>query len=179
MQPITPVCAPFRVIRAVPKESTMKTSKFAMSALTACSLACAIPAKAVSIDNLPIDRPMTVSNVAFACTGVGDREQRAARWDKYPVKLEVVGGHGQYLAGEEVTLRGASNAASVQVKCGAPWVLMRTAPGRYFATVDVPGASAKRVAFAVPTRGQRGIIVRFLSKTSGQGTRRIEKRGRT
>jgi hypothetical protein len=178
---IAPVCAPFRVIRENLKENTMKRSKLAMSVLTVCSFACALamPARAAAIDNLPIDRPMTVSNIEFACTGVGDREQRDARWNEYPVKLEAVGGYGQYLAGEDVTLAGADSAASIHVKCGAPWVLMRLAPGRYSATVEVPGAGAEHVAFAVPATGQRRIIVRFSGKTEGRETGRIEEGGRT
>jgi len=181
MRPITPVYAPFRVIRAILEESKMKHSKSAMGMLTACSLTCALamPAKGVSIDTLPIDRPMTVSNVEFACTGVGDREQHDARWDRYPVKLEAVGGYGQYLAGEEVTLGGADGAASIHVRCGAPWVLMRLAPGRYAATVGVPGANTKHVAFTVPVEGQRRIIVRFPSKTAGREIGRAGERSRT
>lgn len=159
----------------------MKNSNLAVGALTAYSLACALttPARAVPIESLPIDKPMMVSNIEFACTGVGDREQHDVRWNKYPVKLEAVGGYGQYLGREELTLNGVDGAAPIRVKCEAPWVLMRLRPGHYSASIEVPGAIEKHVVFAVPAKGQRGIVVRFPSKTAGRDVDRVRGRSRT
>lgn len=115
--------------------------------------------------NLPIDHPVYVHGVKVACTGVGDREQSEARWSDYPVKFEMVGGYGQWLAGEDITVTGRGENISLQ--CGGPWVVMDLEPGRYHATVDIPGARPKQVSFRAPNWGLRDVIVRFPSRMSG------------
>ena len=124
-------------------------------------------ANAQSYQTLPIDRGTNVDNVQFACTGVGNAEEQNARWDRYPVKVETVGDHGEYLAGETITLRNSDGNTMTPVKCDAPWVLMRLQPGRYSATVQAPGGAEKQISLRVPENGsQRDVIVRFANQSA-------------
>jgi hypothetical protein len=125
-------------------------------------------AAAETIHTLPVDRPAHVMGISIACTGIGQHEENEARWRDYPVKLEAVGGYGQYLAGEEIALQSSDHAEAVHVKCDAPWVLMRLDAGNYTATVTLPNAPAKEVSFTVPRDGQRDVIVRFPSLMVGR-----------
>ena len=146
----------------------MKRSKLVTGALVLCSVSFADPALAASVRNLPIDRPQQIDNIQLACTGVGSREQHNPDWNNYAVKLETVGGYGQYLADERVSLRGRNGTVLADARCGAPWLVMQLDPGRYSATVDVAGATTKHVSFTAPARGQRDVIVRFPSKMEGR-----------
>ena len=119
-------------------------------------------------ERLPIDRPTDVRGVRAACTGIGDREEREIRWNAYPLKLEVVGGYGQYLGDQNVTLVNHDGADVLHVSCDAPWLMMRLQPGRYTAVVRVRHATTKDVNFIVPREGQRDLIVRFPSLMTGQ-----------
>jgi hypothetical protein len=141
----------------------------AILSASALALCFAGPASAQSdYQTVPIDQHMDVNNVQVACTGVGDHEEGEARWNNYPVKLETVNGRGQYLAGEKITLRGDDGAQMVQVKCDAPWVLMKLDPGRYSATVQAPDGMAKHISLRVPGNGsQREVVVRFPQQSAG------------
>jgi hypothetical protein len=118
--------------------------------------------------SIPVDRPTNVSGVTVACTGIGNREESEARWSNYPLKLQAVGGYGQYLGNQDVTLRGNDGSEIANVNCVGPWVLMRVQPGRYQATVTVPNAPSKDVNFTVPANGQRDVIVRFPGLMNGK-----------
>ena len=134
----------------------------------ALALTLALPAQAETARDLPLDRPTHVNDLQVACTGVGDGAQNKTQWSRYPVKLEAVGGYGQYLADETVTIDGRDGAQMMRVRCDAPWVLMRLDPGHYAATVDVSGASSKHVRFMVPAEGQSEVIVRFPKMMAGR-----------
>jgi hypothetical protein len=116
---------------------------------------------------LPYDRPTQVSGIETMCSGIGLTDQDSATAADYPVTLKVVGGYGQWLGNQNVTVdrRGRQIA---DVHCQGPWLLMKLDPGRYHATVTVPGAAPKIVAFAVPRAGKREVIVRFPQKTAGR-----------
>lgn len=125
---------------------------------------------------LPLDRATDVNNIQFACTGVGGHERQEARWKDYSVKLETVGGYGQYLADEDITVKGRNGDPLLSVKCDAPWVLLRLKPGRYAATIVLPGAPPRQVDFTAPTGGQRDVIVRFPGAMAGRETRTTQDR---
>lgn len=125
-----------------------------------------LAAQAQTAQPLPVDRPAQVNGIKAACTGIGNGEENEARWSHYPVKLEMVGGYGQWLGDENVTLTGGRT--DVSVHCSGPWVLMGLQPGHYRATITVPNAPPKDVAFTVPREGQRDVIVRFHDRMSGQ-----------
>ncbi len=136
--------------------------------VSASAIALSLPVQAETIRDLPLDQPTSVNNVQLVCTGIGNSEEHNARWDSYPVKLEVVGGYGQYLADEDIVVGGLGGAQLINVRCDAPWVLMRLAPGRYSAAIDVSGAPPKDVNFTTSATHQRDLIVRFPSKTAGR-----------
>lgn len=149
----------------------MTRSTILACVLTASAIALSLPVQAEAIRNLPLDQPATVNNVQLVCTGIGNGEEHNARWRNYPVKLQIVGGYGQYLAGEGVVVEGRGGAQLINVRCGAPWVLTRLAPGRYSAAIDMPGARPKNVFFTVSDTHQRDVIVRFPGKIAGREMR--------
>lgn len=152
----------------------MKRSKFITGAMVLSAVSLADPAFAASVQSLPLDQPQTIDNIRLACTGVGSREQHNPDWKKYAVKLETVGGYGQYLADENISLRGKNSTVLIRAACDAPWLVMQLDPGRYSATVEVAGAASKHVSFTAPARGQRDVIVRFPSKMAGREINRSQ-----
>ena len=141
----------------------------ALLPVSGCLLCTSMIAQASTFTNLPLDRPTRVSGITTACTGIGQMEESNRRWQNYPVKLEAVNRHGQYLADEDVTLRGRNGDEILRVRCDAPWVLMRLQPGRYDAVVSVANARPKQIGFAVPRTGQRDVIVRFSKDSMTRG----------
>jgi len=103
-------------------------------------------AQAQNTERLPVDRPTQVDGIKAACTGIGNGEEEETRWTGYPFKLETVGGYGQWLGDQDVTVHG--NGTDISVHCAGPWLLMGLQPGRYEATVA-------------------DVIVRFHEKTTG------------
>jgi hypothetical protein len=116
----------------------------------------------------PMDSITQVQGVSAVCTGAGQGDRQRDAWRNYPVKFEFVGGYGQYLGDETLTVMGNHGRELVNVQCQAPWVLMNLTPGHYRAHADVLGAAPKSVSFDVPEKGQKRIIVRFPSKMAGQ-----------
>ncbi|HTQ13335.1 MAG TPA: hypothetical protein VMH86_05605 [Rhizomicrobium sp.] len=150
------------------KTLVVAAASAALVPLGAAAMPAAMPGTMTRTTGLPIDRVAYRNNVGFVCTGIGNADERSGRWSAYPVKLEAVGGYGQWLAGEHVTLTREDGTQVAQVRCDAPWVLMKLDSGRYRATVDVAGAPRKTVSFTVPASGQRDIVVRFRSKMRGE-----------
>ena len=99
--------------------------------------------------------------------GIGLSEQDRAASSSYPVALKTVGGYGQWLGNQDITIsaRGRQIAA---VHCQGPWLLMKLEPGSYRATVRVQNAAAKTVTFNVPRSGRREVMVRFPRKMEGR-----------
>ncbi len=138
----------------------------ALLPISGFALCFGMAASAQTAETLPVDQPQNVDGVQTACTGIGDREENETRWNNYPVKLEAVGGYGQWLGDQDVTVRGKGH--DVQVHCSGPWLLMGLEPGSYRATVAVPNAEPKHVTFTVPKQGHREVIVRFKDKMEGK-----------
>jgi hypothetical protein len=149
-------------------ENPMTRSMIFASLLSASTAALSLPAQAQTARDLPLDRPATVNDVQMVCTGIGNGEEHNARWRSYPVKLEFVGGYGQYLADENVAIRSRGGAQLVDVRCDAPWIALRLAPGRYSASIDMPGARPKDIDFSTPDTGQHDVIVRYPNKMAGR-----------
>ena len=135
---------------------------------SALSLGVGAQAQANTVQSLTIDQPTRVNNIALKCTGVGLNDRKRAQPIGYSVKLEAVGGYGQYLANEDVTLRSGAGAKLLDVTCNAPLVMIKLDPGRYSADVQVPGAGVKDVRFAVSDHGVRDVYVRFPRKMAGR-----------
>ena len=145
------------------------TVKRAGSILVSATLAAGLSAAAQAApDNVPMNAASEVQGVQVACAGVGERDEHNPRWMNYPVKLEFVGGYGQYLAGERVALHGGRAHAALDLRCNGPWLLMRLSPGHYHATAAVPGAPAKHFSFTVPAHGRRHVVVRYPTKREGE-----------
>ena len=68
-------------------------------AATACIL-CA----PVSAERLPNEQPTKVNGIVATCTGTGSGSRQHAQTMNYPVRFEFVGGYGQYLGDETVTV---------------------------------------------------------------------------
>jgi hypothetical protein len=120
---------------------------------------------------MKIDQETTVDGIQAACTGVGDQEENRARWADYPVKLVVAGDHGQYYADEHVSITRPDGRQVADMTCNGPWVLMKLEPGRYRATVNLPGHAAKDISFRAPARGQHEVTVHFASTDEDFGGR--------
>jgi hypothetical protein len=139
--------------------------------ITACSVASLLvtaSAATAAPTTLPLDHAVKVSGISTACTGVGERTRGEPHWRSYSVRFEAVGGYGQYLADEDVNIRGSKGQERIDVNCGAPWVLMQLPAGSYNATKHVTGAPEKTVEFAVPQHGHKDVVFRFDAKTTGK-----------
>jgi len=115
------------------------------------------------------ERPVSIAGGTATCSGIGLSDQDKADAAGYPVALKVVGGYGQWLGDEDFTVSG-KNMQQASVHCEGPWLLMKLDPGRYRATIAVPGAAPKTVAFDVPQSGRRDVVVRFPEKMAGRET---------
>jgi hypothetical protein len=123
--------------------------------------------------HLPMEKPVYVAGVQAACTGAGAGERDEPRWKNYDVRFEAVGGYGQYLGNELLTVKKRGDATFVQVSCAAPWVLMQLPADNYSATMHVAGAD-HQIRFTVDPNHQRDLIVRFPLKLAGEpATRHI------
>jgi len=146
----------------------MTQLKLLTAAASATFLSFAAQAAVNTPQTLPIDKPTTVNNVGLDCMGVGTRDREHSLARKYSVRVETVGGYGQYLANDDITLRNRRGEQLVDVRCDAPWLMIKLDPGRYGASVEVPGATPKDVWFAASAHGLRNVYVRFPGKMAGQ-----------
>lgn len=124
-------------------------------------------ASADTVKTLTPGKITNVRGVEVNCTGIGEEERARAPQKRLPVKLEMVGGYGQYLAGETIMLANARGETLLQTRCDAPWLLMKLPAGHYTAQISLPGANAQSVAFNAPPKGERSIIVRFPALMAG------------
>jgi len=113
------------------------------------------------------NQPIDVAGGTAMCSGIGLTDQDKADAANYPVTLKVVGDYGQWLGDEDFTIRG-KGMQQASVHCEGPWLLMKLDPGSYRATVEVPGAAPKTIAFNVPQSGKRDVVVRFPQKMAGR-----------
>lgn len=126
----------------------------------------ALATTSASAERVRMDHARDVDGVRAACAGVGLNDRAKERWDRYPVRFEVVGGYGQYLGGERITVRDRMGER-VSVHCAGPWVMMSLDPGHYRATVEMPRGNVKDVSFRVPEDGHRRVVVRFNDMMRG------------
>lgn len=120
-----------------------------------------------AVQQVPMGRAVDAAGVRTACAGVSIAARDEPRWRDYSVKFEAVGGYGQYLGDELLSVGKRSGSTIVRVSCEAPWVLMQLSPGRYSATMRI-GDAEKRTRFTAPTIGQRDVIVRFPGRMAGK-----------
>jgi len=119
----------------------------------------AIPALARP-DKLSTNAPTSIDGVETVCTGIGYSQEHDPRWMAYPLRVEVVGKGGQWLADADITLSNGKTQV-LDVHCGAPWLLAKVPPGRYEITGSIPRGSRASVMAYVSATGQARAILRF------------------
>ena len=112
--------------------------KFVAALASASFLSFAAQAAVNTPETLPVDKPTTVNNIGLDCMGVSARDRDRSLVKSYSVRLETVGGYGQYLANDDITLRNRQGQQLLNVKCDAPWLMIKLDPGRYGASVATP-----------------------------------------
>lgn len=117
---------------------------------------------------LPVDQETAVSGVQVMCGGIGSDESDP-KYANYPAKIEVAGGYGQWLGGNDIAISGAQN---VSAHCTGPWFMAQLQPGHYKVSVT-HGTTTHTARLDVAANGQRKIVVRFpelaKGKDNGQG----------
>jgi hypothetical protein len=101
------------------------------------------------------DQPTSINGVLTVSTGGSPDARSDSRWAHYPLHVEFVGKHGQFLGDETVNIGGKNT--SVSVHRGGPWLLMMLPKGSYELGTDVASAGHKQMKMFVPGR----VIVRF------------------
>jgi len=149
----------------------MTKLKFIAALASASALSFAADAAVDTPQRLPIDKATSVNNIRLECTGIGTGDRDRSLANNFSVRLETVGGYGQYLANGDVTLRDRRGAQLLNVRCDAPWLMIKLDPGRYGASVALPGAAPRDVWFAASDRGLHDVFVRFPSKMAGREDR--------
>jgi hypothetical protein len=115
---------------------------------------------------LRVNQIADVQGVKTACGGASLDDQQTMGTENYPVTFKLVGGYGQWLGEENLTITGGGQ--TISFACEGPWVSMQLAPGRYKATAEVPGGSPKTVSFTVG-QGSREVMIRFPEMMQGRG----------
>ena len=145
------------------------------TALSAAFLVISAIAAPAAIRQVPPGQRADVSGIQTACGGIGIGAREAPNWDRYRVKFEATGGYGQYLAGEDLTVKSPDGQVLARVSCAAPWISMQLSPGTYDATMRVANAAEQNVRFSVPAHGRKDIVVRFATKMAGKPSGRMAR----
>ena len=146
----------------------MHQLKFIATVASVTFLSATTQAAMPTPQTLLLDKPTSIKNIGLDCMGVGSRDRERSLAKKYSVRLETVGGYGQYLANADITLKDRHDQPLFSVKCDAPWLMIKLDPGRYGASVVVPGAAPRNVWFAASANGLHNVYVRFPHKMAGQ-----------
>jgi hypothetical protein len=129
--------------------------------MTMLALSLGLPATALAQGGLSLkpDTPTQIGAVEAVCTGVGSTSRQNPAWKAYPLKIEVTGRGGQYLADVNLTLTQKDQAVA-SVHCDGPWLLFKLPPGRYRVEAETEGRKEASSAL-VPATGQGRVILRF------------------
>jgi hypothetical protein len=129
--------------------------------MTMLALALGLPATASAQEgtSLKPDTPTRMGDIEAVCTGVGSTARQNPAWAAYPLKIEVTGRGGQYLADVHLILT-QKDQTMASVHCDGPWLLFRLPPGRYRVEAETEGRKEASSAL-VPAAGQGRIILRF------------------
>lgn len=129
-----------------------------LAKITVLSAAITLPA-AHALPALPMNTAMTVHGVKAVCTGIGANAERDARFSSYPLRIELAGKLGQYLAGADFTIT-HKHRTMIDVRCAGPWLLVKLEPGRYRVTAKRLGKTVTSLAWA-SAKGQGRVVLRF------------------
>lgn len=127
----------------------------------------ALASPAFAEEMLKVHQTANVAGHQVMCGGASLDDQAQMDAKSYPVTLKMVGGYGQWLGQERVSVNGKSGE-QISLQCEGPWVMMQLPPGQYQATAEISGASAKTQKFTVANGGNREVIFRFPEKMAGK-----------
>jgi hypothetical protein len=116
----------------------------------------------MEVDPMAVDRPVAMSGVEMACTGIGDT-RNDPKWSAYPIRVEFSNAKNEYMTDALIALVDAKNEVVVVVRCDAPWLLLKPPPGTYavYAHLVESGAQPRSARFTVPTHGQKRVVLQF------------------
>ena len=128
---------------------------------------CALAGQCVSAQPIkaplfPMDVPMRMRAIEAVCTGVGEDARNDPRWKNYPLRVEVVGGKGEYLSEAQVMVS-KNDEALASVSCAGPWVLFALPPGAYSVSAEFAGTT-KMSNVNVAAIGQARVVLCFPSE---------------
>lgn len=106
------------------------------------------------------DAELTYENTQYACTGIAESKEDP-RWKNYPLKLVFTGAGRAYVAEVSVILKNSSGEVTLQTTCDAPWLVVRTKPGKYSVTATAEGGGTKRTTVTIPSSGQLERVISF------------------
>jgi hypothetical protein len=138
--------------------------------MTMLALALGFPVTALAQPGLSLkpDTPTQIGTAEAVCTGVGSTARQNPAWKAYPLKIEVTGRGGQYLADVNLTLTQADQTIAA-VHCDGPWLLFKLPPGRYRVEAEV-GSRKEASSALVPVAGQGRIVLRFPDTGGNAGS---------
>lgn len=122
---------------------------------------------AYALPPMPMNAPITIHGVKAVCTGIGANAERDARFTSYPLRIELAGRLGQYLAGADFTIT-RKHKTMLEVHCGGPWLYVKLEPGRYRAAAIREGKTATSLAW-VSAKGQAKAQGRVILRFPQQG----------
>jgi hypothetical protein len=116
----------------------------------------------MEVDPLVVDKPVALSGVDLACTGIGDT-RADPKWAAYPIRVEFSNAKNEYMTDALVALVDAKNEVVLVVRCDAPWLLLKPPPGNYavYAHLVESGAQPRSARFTVPAHGQKRVVLQF------------------
>jgi len=95
------------------------------------------------------DQAVTISGVETVCTGGSANVRAEPQWKGYSTRLEFAATNGEYLGGENVTIKG--DGKTIAVRCAGPWLLMDLPKGSYDLHASAAGWSVKALSFHAPS----------------------------
>jgi len=136
------------------------------SAAAVCVFLASAPGSAGAAEAGPValalDTATTVNGIELACTGIG-QTRADARWQTYPVRIEVSNARNEYLVGGAITVRDATGRPLLSASCDAPWILLRLPKGAYQVEGRILDSAAKprSAPFVSPADGQLRVVLQF------------------
>jgi hypothetical protein len=82
--------------------------------------------------DLPVDGTAAVNGIEMGCTGIGKEARERPEWKRFSVRVEFSGAYRQYVPGGRLVIKTWDGKRPiVNVRCGAPWILLDLEPGKY------------------------------------------------
>jgi len=108
------------------------------------------------------DQAVAISGIETVCTGGSANARAEPRWKDYSTRVEFAATNGDYLGGENVTIKG--NGKTIAVRCAGPWLLMDLPKGSYDLHASLPGWRVNALTFHAPGH----VVVDFKRLGAGE-----------